>query len=168
MCMQKYSILWVSVFALLIGGCATKNYSVSQPKMIVIKSPKLKFADMGYIRYAQDAVEVELFTAGAAVEKISIDTLVCLSTGCMSEEAFVKEYLYQDYPSDTMRRVLQNEPIFDGNGTSESCGGVKIQNIRNDEMDIVYRRSPSQTYFKDRLNGLMIKIHDIVDTNETQ
>ncbi len=166
--MQKYSILWVSFFALLFGGCTTKQYTISQPKMIVIKSPKLKFADMGYIRYAQDAVEVELFTTGAAVEKISIDMLVCMSAGCMSEAAFVKEYLYKDYPKDTMRRVLQSEPIFGGLGTSETCGGVKFQYIRNDEMDIVYRRSPSETYFKDRLNGLMIKISDIQDTNETQ
>ena len=166
--MQKYSILWVSVFILLLGGCATKHYTISQPKMVVIKSPKLKFADMGYIRYAQDAVEVDLFTAGVAVEKISIDEQVCVSAGCMSEETFVKEYLYKDYPADTMRRVLQGEPIFDGNGTSESCGGVKFQNIRNDEMDIVYRRSPTEIYFKDRLNGLMIKISDIKESNATE
>jgi len=166
--MQKYFILWVSLFALLIGGCATKYYSISTPKMIVIKSPKLKYADMGYLRYEGDAVEMELFTAGIAVEKISIDEQVCVSAGCMSEEAFVREYLYKDYPRDTMRRVLQGEPIFSGAGVSESCGGVKFQYIRNDDMDIVYRRSPTETYFKDRLNGLMINISDIHDTNETQ
>jgi len=136
--------------------------------MIVIKSPKLKYADMGYLRYEGDAVEMELFTAGVAVEKISIDKQVCVSAGCMSEEAFVGEYLYKDYPSDTIRRVLQSEPIFDGNGTSESCGGVKIQNIRNDEMDIVYRRSAKETYFKDRLNGLMIKISDVSESNASE
>jgi hypothetical protein len=86
----------------------------------------------------------------------------------MSEAAFVSEYLYKDYPRDTMRRVLQSEPIFDGNGTSESCGGVKFQNIRNDDMDIVYRRSPTETYFKDRLNGLMIKISDVLESNATE
>ncbi len=136
--------------------------------MIVIKSPKLKYADMGYLRYEGDAVEMELFTAGIAVEKISIDKQVCVSAGCMSEEAFVKEYLYKDYPRDTMRRVLQSEPVFDGNGTSESCGGVKIQNIRNDEMDIVYRHSVKETYFKDRLNGLMIKISDVLESNASE
>lgn len=166
--MQKYFILWVSFFALFFGGCTAKHYTISQPKMIVLKAPKLKFADMGYIRYAEDAVEVELFTAGVAVEKISIDNGVCVNTGCMSEEAFVREYLYKDYPSDTMRRILQSEPIFGGLGMSESCGGMKTQYIRNETMDIFYRRSPSETYFKDRLNGLMIKISDIHDTNETQ
>lgn len=122
---------------------------------------------MGYMRYDGDEVELELFTAGVAVEKISIDLLVCVSAGCMSEASFAKEYLYKDYPPDTMRRILQGRSIFDGNGTSELCGGVTIQNIRNDEMDIVYRRSSSQIYFKDRLNGLMVKISDTQEENTT-
>ncbi|MDP1785011.1 MAG: hypothetical protein Q8K81_06255 [Sulfuricurvum sp.] len=166
--MQKYSILWVSVLVLFMGGCAAKHYSISTPKIITIKSPKLKFSDMGYVRYEGDAVEVELFTAGVAVEKISIDDKVCVSTGCMSEESFVKEYLYEGYPRDTMRRILQGEPIFGGKGKDETCGGALFQFIRNDDMDILYRRSPTETYFKDRLNGMMIKISDIPDTNETQ
>lgn len=158
--MQKFSILWVSLLIVLMGGCATKQYTPSEPKIIVLKTPKLKFADMGYIRYSDDAVEVELFTAGVAVENITIDEGVCVSAGCMSEEAFVREYLTKDYPSDTMRRILQKAPIFGGINTSESCGGVKFQYIRNNDMDIVYRRSAKEIYFKDRINGLMIKITD--------
>jgi len=136
--------------------------------VITIKSPKLKFSDTGYIRYEGDAVEVELFTAGVAIEKISIDDKVCVSAVCMSEEAFVKEYLYEGYPKDTMRRILQGEPIFDGKGKDETCGGVLYQYIRNDDMDIMYRRKGTEIFFKDRLNGLMVKISDIEDTNETK
>lgn len=161
--MQKYFILWVSVLSLFLGGCAAKHYSISSPKVITIKSPKLKFSDTGYIRYEGDAVEVELFTAGVVVEKISIDDKVCASTGCMSEEAFVKEYLYEKYPRDTMRRILQGEPIFDGIGKNEACWGVILQYIRNEDMDIMYRRKGNEIVFKDRLNGLMIKIDDIID-----
>lgn len=164
--MRKFSILWASLFILVMGGCSSKHYTFSEPKLIVLKTPKLKFADMGYLRREGDAVEVELFTAGVAVEKISIDQKVCVSSGCMSEEAFVKEYLYPDYPSDTMRQVLLGKDIFGGKGKSELCNGTLYQYIRNEEMDIVYRRKPSEIYFKDRLNGLMIKIAD-EDTNAT-
>lgn len=166
--MQKYFILWVSTLVLFLGGCATKHNWISSPKVITIKSPKLKFSDTGYLRYDGNAVEAELFTAGVVIEKISIDDKVCVSAGCMSEETFVKEYLYDGYPRDTMRRILQNEPIFDGNGTSESCGGVIFQFIRNDDMDILYRRAHEGIFFKDRLNGLMIKINNIEDMNETK
>ncbi len=163
---MKY--LWASILILFMGGCSTKHYSISSPKVITIKSPKLKFSDTGYIRYEADAVEVELFTAGIAVEKISIDDKVCVSAGCMSEEAFVKEYLYEKYPVDTMRRILQGEPIFGGKGKDETCGGALFQFIRDDDMDIMYRRKGSEIFFKDRLNGLMIKINELEDTNETK
>jgi len=166
--MQKFFILWVSLLILLITGCTSKHYSISEPKIITIKSPKLKFADTGYIRHEGEAVEAELFTAGIAVEKISIDEKVCLSAGCMSEEAFVREYLSAEYPVDTLRRILLGEPIFDGLNTTEQCGGAKTQYIRNEKMDIVYRLKPEMSYFKDRSNGLIIKIEDIKETNATE
>jgi hypothetical protein len=92
--MQKFFILWVSLIILFIGGCSTKHYSVSEPKIITLKTPKLKFADTGYIRHDESSVEVELFTAGVAVEKISIDDQVCVSAGCMSEEENLSKSIY--------------------------------------------------------------------------
>lgn len=166
--MQKFFILWVSLLILLITGCTSKHYSISEPKIITIKSPKLKFADTGYIRHEGEAVEAELFTAGVAVEKISIDEKVCVSAGCMSEEAFVREYLSSDYPADTLRRILLGEPIFEGINTSEQCGGAKTQYIRNEKMDIVYRLKLGMSYFKDRTNGIIIKIEDLKETNATE
>ena len=164
--MQKFFILWGSLLALMIGGCTSKHYSISEPKIITIKSPKLKFADTGYIRHDDTSVEVELFTAGIAVEKIVIDDQVCVSAGCMEEGKFVKEYLYPDYPTDTMRNVLLGKDIFSSKGKEEMCDGRLFQFIRNDEMDIIYRRGKGEIYFKDRLNSLIIKIEDL-DSNQS-
>lgn len=167
--MRKFSILWVSgLILLLLGGCSAKHYETSEPKMIVLKTPKLKFADTGYIRSGGNNVEVELFAAGMSVEKISIDREVCVSEGCMSEEKFVKEYLYPDYPRDTMRNILLGKDIFDGKGKEEMCDGRLFQFVRDDEMDIIYRRGKGEVYFKDRLNNLMIKITDLGETNATE
>ncbi len=161
--MQKFFILWASLIAFIIVGCTPKQYEISKPKLIVLKTPKLKFADTGYIRSSGENVEAELFTAGVAVEKITIDDKVCVSAGCMSEEAFVREYLSPEYPSDTLRRILLGEPIFNGINTSEQCSGIRTQYIRSDKTDIVYRLKPDETYFKDRTNGLIIKIADLDD-----
>lgn len=166
--MQKFSILWASALVFLMGGCSSKHYSISEPKIITIKTPKLKFADMGYVRHEGDAVEVEIFTAGVAVEKISIDSKVCTSSGCMSEAAFGKEYLYEGYPADTMRNILLGRDIFGGKGKSEMCNGTLYQYIRNDDIDFVYRRKPSEIYFRDHLNGIMIKIVEVKETNATE
>lgn len=165
-CMQKFYILWVSLAALFMGGCAQKQYETSTPKLIVLKTPKLKFADTGYIRFSGENVQAELFTAGVAVERISVEDKVCITAGCMSEEAFVREYLSPEYPKDTLRRILLGEPIFEGINTSEQCGGARTQYIRNGKMDIVYRLRHDETYFKDRINGLIIKISDL-DNNQS-
>lgn len=164
--MQKFFILWVSLLILILGGCAQKQYEISKPKLIVLKTPKLKFADTGYIRSSGESVEAELFTAGMVVEKISIDDKVCIKAGCMSEEAFVREYLSPEYPQDILRRILLGEPIYNGINTSEQCGGARTQYIRTDKTDIVYRLKADETYFKDRFNSLMIKITDL-DNNQS-
>ncbi len=48
--MRKYSILWASLAVLVLGGCGTKHFTLSEPKMITLKTPKLKFADTGYLQ----------------------------------------------------------------------------------------------------------------------
>lgn len=161
--MQKFFTLWVSLIALIIGGCAQKHYEISKPKLIVLKTPKIKFADTGYIRSSGESVEVELFTAGVAVEKITIDDKVCVSAGCMSEEMFIREYLSTEYPKDTLRRILLAEPIYNGQYTTEQCSGIRTQYIRNEKIDIVYRLKPDETYFKDRINSIIIKISNLDD-----
>ena len=65
-------------FILLFSACSTKNYEVTQTKIIIIKSPKLKFADVGYIRNSDKSIEMELFVAGQAIEKITINHLYVL------------------------------------------------------------------------------------------
>ena len=71
---MKYILI---AFALLFTACSTKNYEITQTKIIIIKSPKLKFADLGYIRNSDQSIELELFTAGKAIEKITVNHLIC-------------------------------------------------------------------------------------------
>jgi hypothetical protein len=163
--MQKFFILWGSALVFLMSGCSTKHFSISEPKILTLKTPKIKYADVGYIRYEGDAVQVELFIAGVSIEKITIDDGVCVSAGCMSEEQFTREYLNANYPNDTMRRILQNSDIFGGMGKSETCGGVRFQTIRNDMVDITYRREEGEISFKDMRNKIMIKISDLQEGN---
>lgn len=156
----------IFVMILSLGGCSTRSFSISEPKIITLKTLKIKYFDMGYIRYDGDAVQIELFTAGVSVEKITLDNNeVCVSMGCMSEKKFTQEYLNPHYPSDTLRRIVQNVDIFSGLGKSEACNGVQYQYIRNEEIDVMYRRKNGEILFKDRLNGVMIKIEDVHEGN---
>ncbi len=158
--MKKLFIPWVSLF-LFFGGCSLRQYQTSEPKLIVLKTKKLKFSDTGYVRSAGDAVEVELFSAGQAAGRISIDRLVCVDNeGCLNKGAFNAEYLSRYYPDAIMQHILLGKPIFGRQSLRRSMEGFE-QRIENREVDITYRVGGGEIYFKDRKNRILIKIKTI-------
>lgn len=153
---MKY-ILLISI--LLFSACSTKNYEVTQTKIIIIKSPKLKFADIGYIRNSDSSIEMELFMAGQAIEKITINHLICVSDGCMSKSGFNKDYLHASYPSDILQNILLSREIYGGENKTITSDGFR-QNIEDENVNIVYKVTSDTTYFKDRKNSILLKIKD--------
>lgn len=153
---MKYILL---VFALFFSACSIKNYEHTQTKIITIKSPKIKFSDVGYLRNSDKSIELELFMAGKRVEKIAINHLICTSEGCMSKSGFNKEYLNSAYPDDTMQNMLLSHAIYEGKNLTKTAGGFE-QHISDEDVDIVYRVSSHGVYFKDRKNGIIFKIKD--------
>lgn len=148
------------IFILIFSACSVKNYEHTQTKIIVIKSPKIKFADVGYLRNSGDTIELELFIAGKNIEKITLNHLVCTSEGCMSKSGFNKEYLNSAYPDDTMQNMLLSHAIYDGKNLTKTADGFE-QHIRDENVDIVYIVNSDAVYFKDRKNGIIFKIKDL-------
>ncbi len=158
---MKYSTLWASLIALLIfSGCTVKKYEISEPKIITFKMEKLRFNDLGYIRQNGDAIQVELFSAGQAVERFEINHLVCISDGCMSKSSFNSDYLNAAYPDELMQNVLLGRKIFDGQNLVENGYGFE-QRLESEAYAITYRVNSNETYFKDRLNKIMIRIKNV-------
>ena len=147
------------VFLFLFAGCSTKNYEHTQTKIIIIKSPKLKFADVGYIRNSGKSVQMELFVAGQAIEKFTINHLVCTSEGCMSKEGFNKEYLSAYYPDDILQHIVLAQEIYDGKNKQKTPSGF-TQKIKDDHVDIEYKVQTKSIYFKDKKNNILLKIKD--------
>jgi hypothetical protein len=158
-CIIRSFILWASVL-LLFGGCTVREYTASEPKLFTLKTKQLRFNDVGFIRRTGNAVQVELFSAGQAVERFEIDYNVCVIKGCLSKSAFNAEYLVESYPDNLMRNVLLGRPIFDGRGRVATPGGFE-QYLEGTAYDIAYRVEPKQIYFKDRANRILIKIRDL-------
>jgi len=156
---MKSFILWVSL--LLFGGCSLKQYEVTEPKVIVLKTPKIKFADTGYVRSTDNSVKIELFTAGQAVGKIAINHLVCVEgEGCLSKGSFNESYLNKAYPDTIMQHILLGKPIFNAQHLQRSDEGFE-QRIQNKAVNIIYRVDANQIYFKDKQNRILIKIKTI-------
>ncbi|MDF1874766.1 hypothetical protein JHD48_03330 [Sulfurimonas sp. SAG-AH-194-I05] len=155
---MKY-LLFILPF--LFFGCSTKNYEQTKSKVIIIKSPKLKFADLGYIRNTGKAIELELFIAGQSVEKFTINHLICARAGCLSKSGFNADYLHESYPDSILQNILLARVIYEGVNQVQTGNGF-TQKIKNEHVDITYKVSPHVTFFKDKKNKIIFKIKDIL------
>ncbi|MBL4730945.1 MAG: hypothetical protein JKY28_06250 [Sulfurimonas sp.] len=153
---MKYLVL---IFVVFFSGCSIKNYETTKTKIIIIKSPKIKFADIGYIRNTNEAIELELFIAGSPVEKITINHLVCIGAGCMSKDSFNEEYLSPFYPSELLQNILLGQAIYKGIHLVKDKFGFE-QTIRTQNVDIKYTVDSKTILFKDRKNKILFKIKD--------
>ena len=153
---MKYILL---IFTLIFSACSIKNYEHTQTKIIIIKSPKLKFSDLGYIRNSDKAIELELFVAGKAIEKITVNHLICTREGCMSKSGFNEDYLSAYYPDDILQDILLGHPIYDALNRVQTAGGFE-QSIITRHVEITYRVNPHAIYFKDKKNKIIFIIKD--------
>ena len=149
----------VVVFMLFFSACSIKNYKQTQSKLIIIKSPQLKFADLGYVRNSDKAIELELFIAGKSVKKIAINHLICVDEGCMSKSTFNEEYLNAAYPSDLLQNIILGRKIYAGRNSIKTADGFE-QRIQTQDVDIEYSVTSSIISFKDRKNQIIFKIKD--------
>jgi len=148
-----------TVFFLLFSACSIKNYEHTEAKIVIIKSPQLKFADLGYLRHTQDAVELELFVAGKSVQKIEINHLICVKEGCLSKSSFNSSYLNSHYPDNILQNILLAKPIFQRANFQRTQNGF-TQSIQTEYVNIIYRVDADMTYFKDKKNKILIKIKE--------
>ncbi len=148
------------ILTLFISGCSIKNYEITQTKIIIIKSLKMKFADVGYIRSSDKAIELELFVAGKPIEKFTINHLICTSEGCMSKSGFNSDYLSSSYPDDILQNILLGNEIYDAKNKIITEDGF-TQKISTKSVDIMYRVNPKEIFFKDVKNKIIFKIKDI-------
>ncbi|MGB5964291.1 MAG: hypothetical protein WBF77_09400 [Sulfurimonadaceae bacterium] len=156
--MRKFYTLWASLLILLLSGCGARPFVQTDVATIILKTPKLKFADTGYVRSNDDLVALELFSAGQAVGKIEIENMVCVDgEGCMTKSSFNAEYLSAMYPDDILENILRSKPIFMGINLERTDEGFE-QRIDDNVVDIRYTVREHQIYFKDRKNSVLIKI----------
>ena len=153
---MKYVLV---VLTLLLSACSIKNYEQTQAKIIIIKSPQLKFADLGYIRNSDDSVELELFIAGKSVKKLAINYLVCVDEGCMSRSSFNSQYLNATYPDSLLQNILLGREIYNGKNRLKTNDGFS-QQIKTNDVEINYRVNSHEIFFKDKKNRIIFKIKD--------
>ena len=154
---MKYLTL---LFIIFFSACSIKNYEHTDTKIVIIKSPKIKFSDIGYVRHTSDAIELELFIAGHVFQKIHINHLICMNEGCMSKSSFNEDYLNNSYPTTLLQNIILGHKIYGGKNLLKTSDGFN-QVIKNNDVNIKYRVNSQEIFFKDRKNHIIIKMKDI-------
>lgn len=96
---------------MLFVGCALNQPKVVESATILIKTPKLKFYDKGFITKFENFTEVQILSAGTAVLKLKIyDDRICRdSFKCQSLRVFNSEYLDSNYDENFLKNLFENE-----------------------------------------------------------
>ena len=149
------------VVSIVFGGCVQKHFTSKKTQIVTIKSPLLRFNDVGYILHNGESVELQIYSAGAAVERISVNHMVCTDKGCMSKAGFNETYLNAAYGEEFLKNILMRRPIYNGKNLHKLPNGGFVQKIHNDYVDIVYKVEPHLLYFKDKRNRILIKFKEI-------
>ncbi|MEA1982320.1 MAG: hypothetical protein U9N39_02150 [Campylobacterota bacterium] len=150
----------VPILLILFSGCSIKEYAHTKSKIITIKTDKLKYSDLGYVKNSDDAVSLELFVAGKMIQNIEINYLICVDEGCMSKSSFNEEYLNASYPDELLQNISLGKPIYNRKNFVKTNDGFE-QYIRDDNVNIKYSVDSKEIRFKDRRNSILFKIKEL-------
>ena len=144
----------------LLGGCAIKEIQKQKAAFIVLKSPALQYADMGFLSQTKTHLIVQIYSNAQPMLKLDIyDTKICMSRlQCMSKKNFNTKFLDASYPDETLENILLGKPIFDSVGYQKIPNGF-IQKIQNETHSIItYEVLGKSTVFRDTIKNITIKV----------
>jgi len=110
--------LLTSIF--IFVGCFNAKPTLSSSATILIKTPKMKFYDKGFIYKYTNYTQVQIFSAGTVVLDMRIyKDRVCKSTfHCQDLKTFNKENLNSSYEDNFIKELFernQKEVVFKDN-----------------------------------------------------
>lgn len=141
-------------------GCSKQPvYPIQDSALIVIKSEKLKYADMSFIYKTREKTKVDIYSNGQALLSIEMyDESICMGDfKCMSYGQFNNKFLSKNYPKYIFKNIFNSKDIFYSKNLTKTKDG-SIQEIKDDKFHITYERSANQTKFLDTKNNVLIKI----------
>ena len=160
--MLKKAILLFPIL-LLMNGCTGKQVIKKENQesaFIIIKTPTMRYADMGFIYKKTDLVKVEIYALGQPLLNLNINAMnVCLSTfECMEKKDFNAKMLSAYYPDTVLENIFRAMPIFDKKNLEKSSNGFTQKIKKEKEYDITYSVKSNKRVFRDTINKIKIEV----------
>jgi len=146
---------------LLINACTSLVPEKQESAFIVMKTPKFKYADMGFITTGS-VVNVEIYGAGQPLMRLEINGMnVCMSTfKCFEKKDFNAELLSASYPDTLLENIFRAKPIFNKKSLVKNKDGFSQKLTKDNEYDISYSVKGNERIFRDSLNKILIKVRE--------
>ena len=158
--MIKRTVVVLATLSLLTA-CVGIKPKKEESAFIVLKTPKIRYADMGFITASPTDVKVEIYGAGQPLIKLEIGGLnICMSTfKCMDKMDFNERVLNGAYAKDLLENIFRGEPIFKSEKIEKSKDGSFSQKLTKENLyDISYSVNQKERVFRDKLNKILIKV----------
>jgi len=128
----------------------------------MIKTPNMRYADMGFIYKKSDLVKVEIYASGQPLLNLNINPMnVCMSTfKCMEKKDFNAKMLSANYPDTVLENIFRAKPIFDKENLEKNSNGFTQKIKKNKEYDITYSVKRDIRTFRDTINKIVIKVRE--------
>ncbi len=145
--MKKLLFVFLMLFFV---GCSVKT----TPVYAVIKTPKIKISDQGFLKEGFGYKEIIIYKTGLKPFKVTIkNSYICLNSKCMDKEKFVKEYLNEDYPADIFDLIIEGKPIKNfGKITKIKSGFIQRKE------GIFYKVQKDKVLFRDKNQNIVIMV----------
>ncbi len=155
--MKWYGVL-IGVW--ILGGCASHTYTTQTAALILLKTPTVRFADMGFVYESREEVKVEVYSSGHAQMALRIGKeRTCLSQfACMENSRFNQEVLHAPYPPQLLSQIFRGEVIWEGRGLKRERNGFTQQIKKSGKYQIAYTVLSKETIFRDTINKILIKV----------
>jgi len=159
---MRYKALSVGVMLLFVLQGCTGKLLKEESAFIVLKTPKVKYADMGFIKNNSYVLNIEMYAAGQPLVNIEVNgNNVCMSSlKCMSKKDFNKEVLSEYYPETLLEDVFRAKPIFEKEGYKESSDGFVQKINKESQYNISYKVTSKTRIFRDTINKILIKVRE--------
>lgn len=158
--MKNRKYLFLGVVLWFVWGCSNVDYTQQYSAYIVLKTPHLKYADMGFIYENSQRLKVEIYSNGQVVTALKIGKdSVCMGTmSCLSKKAFTRRFLSLEYPDEMIGQIFRGEAIFGGRNKIQKRNGFTQKCIKHGKYHIEYTVFNKQILFRDTINKILIKV----------
>lgn len=105
--MIKYLKLIFIIF--VFAACSSRQVQISKSASILIKTPKVKFYDIGFINKFENYIQIQIYSVGNVILDLKLyKNQVCKSTfKCISNKQFNKEFFHESYENNFFKKLLE-------------------------------------------------------------